>query len=101
MQSDIPIHATTVFRRSKEVQFTQLDDELLAVDAQAGYCYSLNETAGRVWELLAAPTTVASICSRLGREYTVDPGRCEREVIVLLRELSEAGLAQVSDGASD
>lgn len=101
MESDLPIQATTVFRRSKDVQFTQLDDELLAVDAQAGYCYSLNETAGRVWDLIATPASLAAICSRLGTDFAVDKETCEREVIALLQGLREAGLAQVSDAASD
>jgi hypothetical protein len=45
--------------------FSQLDDELLAIDAQAGYCYSLNETAGRVWDLIATPMSLDAICAQL------------------------------------
>ena len=72
-----------------------LDDELLGIDSQAGYCYSLNETAGRVWELIAEPMTVSEICSRLRKEFAVDEQTCKRETISLLQQLTDAGLAGI------
>jgi hypothetical protein len=90
------IESTTIVRRGKDIPFSQLDDELLAIDAQAGYCYSLNETAGRVWDLLATPISLDAICAQLRREYAVDEQTCRREVTTLLQGLCDAGLVQVA-----
>lgn len=90
------IELTTIIRRGKDIPFSQLDDELLALDAQAGYCYSLNETAGRVWDLIAAPTSLEAICAQLRREYAVDELTCRRQVTALLQGLCDAGLVQVA-----
>jgi hypothetical protein len=97
---DIRLESHTSVQRSKEIPFSQLDDELLAIDADAGYCYALNETAGRVWELIASPITIDAVCAQLGKEYTVDEATCLREVLVLLQRLCNAGLAQVQDAAA-
>ncbi len=97
----VNIEAHTIVRRGKEVLFSQLDDELLAIDAEYGYCYSLNETAGRVWELIATPLAVSAVCARLCNEYTVDEATCLREVTALLKRLYAAGLVQVVDVAAD
>lgn len=96
MATKIRIEPTTIVRRGKDIPFSQLDDELLAIDAQAGYCYSLNETAGRVWDLIATPLSLDAICAQLQREYTVDEATCERETITLLQGLCDAGLVQVA-----
>lgn len=96
MATKTKIEATTIVQRCKDIPFRQLDDELLAIDAQAGYCYSLNETAGRVWDLIATPMSFAEICVQLRREYAVDEQTCRREVISLLQGLCDAGLVQVA-----
>jgi hypothetical protein len=91
-----PLSDTAVIQRGKDIPFSQLDDELLAIDAQAGYCYSLNETAGRVWNLIATPMSLEAICAQLRREYAVDEPTCRREVTALLQGLCDAGLVQVA-----
>jgi len=89
------IIATTIIRRGKDISFSDLDDELLAIDAQAGYCYSLNETAGRVWALIATPTPVVAVCEQLCREFAVDQATCLRQMIFLVQGLYDAGLVQM------
>ena len=90
------LEAQTIVQRTRETPFSQLDDELLAIDVDAGYCYSLNATAGRVWELIAAPVLIQVVCAQLRREYAVDEATCLAEVIALLQGLYEAGLVQVN-----
>ena len=90
------INLNSIVQRGKDIPFSQLDDELLAIDAQAGYCYSLNETAGRVWDMIATPMSLGAICAQLRREYAVDEPTCRREVTALLQGLCDAGLVQVA-----
>jgi hypothetical protein len=90
----------TNIRRAKEIVFQQFDDELLAVDAQANLCFSLNESAGRIWALIETPTSLAAICTQLCAEYDVDEATCLREVSTVLQNLSHAGLVRTGDDAT-
>jgi hypothetical protein len=96
MATKTQLTLNTILKRGKDIPFSQLDDELLAIDAQAGYCYSLNETAGRVWDLIVAPISLEAICAQLRREYAVDEATCHREVTALLQGLCDAGLVQLA-----
>ncbi len=89
-------HPESKVRRCKEVIFSQLDDELLAVDSKKGFCYSLNETAGLIWEWMREPITLKEICIRLGEKFDVSRAQCLEEVTALLQGLYQAGLVKVS-----
>ena len=89
---------STVMRLSS-THFSRLDDAYLAIDAQQGYCYSLNATAGRVWELADQPVTVEDLCRQLQEEYAVKEEECRREVLALLGSLQQAGLVQITDSS--
>ena len=88
------IDPNSIVKRAKDVPFSRLDDEMLAIDSQAGYCYSLNKTAGRIWELIAAPVSVKDLCAALQKEFDVDEETCRNEVVSLLRELAGTGLVE-------
>ncbi len=92
-----PIEFDTIVARSKDIPFNRLDEELLAVDPESGYCYALNATAGRIWELISDSVTVQAVCSRLCEEYTVDEATCRREVMALITELINDGLVVTKD----
>lgn len=94
------IEPHALITRSRDIQFQVYDDELLAVDADSGYCYSLNESAGRIWALLEAHTSLGSICRQLCQEYVVEESVCMQEVSAVLLELSQAGLVVIEDGTS-
>ena len=87
----------TRVRCAVDVPFTKVHDEMLALDAEAGYYYVLNETSSRVWELIAEPIAVESVCDRLCQEFSVDADTCQREVLHLLHGLYEAGLIQINE----
>lgn len=93
MKTQIDYNSTV--KRATDLPFSKLGNEFLAIDAQAGYCYSLNETSERVWNLIAKPALVSAVCARLRKEYTVDEATCRNSVVKLLQRLCEAGLVQV------
>ena len=93
------LNAGSLVSSNKEIVFSRLDDDLLAMDERAGYCYSLNVSAARVWELIRIPTSVEYLCLTLCSEFQVDPETCLRDVTELLAELREAGLIKISDAA--
>lgn len=87
----------SVVTRSKDILFSNLDAELLAIDSHSGYVYSLNETAGRIWDMLSEPCMVIDICSRVCAEFSVEQTVCLNEILLLLQGLCKAGLVQVQD----
>lgn len=97
----VEIGSGTIIRRARELPFSELDDELFAIDAQAGYCYSLNEQGGRIWELIDPPAPVHAICARLRAEYAVDEETCLRDVIDLLEQFRQAGLVEAANPADN
>jgi hypothetical protein len=90
-------HSGSMVKRTKNILFSKLDDEMVAIDGEAGYCYSLNEPAARAWELIGDPIAVEAVCAQLCREYSVDRETCERDVTELFQHLCEAGLVSVDN----
>jgi hypothetical protein len=95
------IHPGSIVNRTADLPFSRIDEELLAIDEKAGYFYSLNESAARVWELVKNPVPVESICVRLCEEYAVDEITCREDLFQLLQSLQDAGLLEVKDGPHD
>lgn len=100
MQDSIHIQPSTLVQRRSDIVFTPIDDELMMIDARREIGYSLNRSASRVWEMIATPVSVETICVRLCKQYRVDEQTCLREVSAVLEKLCMAGLVQIEDGAS-
>ena len=83
-------------RNDAELLTTVVDGELIGMSIEQGACYGLNGVATRIWELLAEPRSLDSLCAELTTEYEVDAGRCRREVLGLVEELRAEGLVSVS-----
>lgn len=97
MTTPTQITTKTRIRRAVDIPFAKAHDEMLAIDEQAGYYYAMNETSGRIWELIADPASVEAICTLLCQEFNVDADTCQREVIHLLHDLHDAGLVHIMD----
>ena len=69
-------------------------DATVLLDAERGKYYTLNEVAGRVWELVAAGEPVVEILRLLGDEYDAPAERLEADLAGLLDRLVEAGLVE-------
>ena len=91
------IHSGSVVFSAGTLPFSRVHDDLLAIDQQAGFCYSMNAPAARIWELIPEPTPVSTVCGILCTEFGVDPEQCMTETIAFLSELSAAGLIIVAD----
>ncbi|MCU4743573.1 PqqD family peptide modification chaperone [Halobacteria archaeon AArc-m2/3/4] len=74
---------------------TELDDEMVILDGDAGTYYGLNEVGCRIWELIQEPRTVADVRHRLVDEYDVDPERCTRDLHNVLEDLSSSELVEI------
>jgi hypothetical protein len=95
------IEPGAVITRTSEIPFVSLDEDMLAMDESAGKCYSLNVSAARVWDAIASPTSVGSVCESLCKEFAVDPETCLADVSELLFAMREAGLVELGHVARD
>ena len=89
------MNQATIIQRNPTILFSQLDDEYLALDAEAGFCYSLNPVSGHIWNLIEQPITLEALCAQLQRDYRVDAATCRRDVSDVLTKLAKAGLVML------
>ena len=71
------------------------------LDPDSSQFYSLNEVAGRVWELLRDGTTFCAIMGQLESEYDVADDILAADVERLLEQFARAGLIAAEGGAHD
>lgn len=83
---------------AKDQVFSDLGEEVAILDLKAGVYYGLDAVGTRVWKLVQEPRAVVEIQDILLLDYDVEPERCERDLLALLRQLADAGLLEVSDG---
>jgi hypothetical protein len=69
-------------------------DATVLLDAERGLYYTLNEVAGRTWDLLAAGEPLIEILRCLGDEFEVSEETLQADVAVTLRWLLDARLIE-------
>jgi hypothetical protein len=85
-------------RRGEGLVETESSGEMMALHVASGVIYAFNPTAYRIWRLIEAPARVSRLCAMLGREFDVEPARCETEVRALLEDLASDGLIDLQPG---
>jgi hypothetical protein len=82
------------FRPLPHVLWARHADATVLLDADRGKYYTLNEVAGRVWELVAAGEPVLEILRLLGEEYDAPVETLEGDMTGLLDRLLETQLIE-------
>ncbi|MFL5496050.1 MAG: PqqD family protein [Gemmatimonadales bacterium] len=82
------------FRPLPHVVWARQADAIVLLDAERGLYYTLNEVAGRTWELLAAGEPVIEILRVLTDEYDVPDETLQADGAALLRLLLDARLIE-------
>jgi hypothetical protein len=89
------IEISTPLRIADGPVSTAIPEETVILDARAGRYFALPGVGARVWELLAAPTTLGALVATVTDEYDIDAATCERDLRSLLNDLRSAGLLEV------
>ena len=92
----MPLSASSVVVAVRDQLSSNLGGEAVILDLAAGMYYGLDQIGARVWALVQQPRRVEEVRDILLAEYDVEPGRCERAVLQLLGELSDAGLIEIA-----
>jgi hypothetical protein len=86
----------TILQPNPEVPSTEIDGEIVLMNAQTDSYYSLSGTAAAVWKALNPGASLESICKSLLREYTVEDETCRRDVSEFLKLLMQNKLIQAA-----
>jgi hypothetical protein len=81
--------------RSPEPFTAAIGDEIVMLSPARGTYFGLNAVGSTIWELLATPRTVSSLCRELTYRFDVDERTCMVEVTAFLGDLERAGLVEV------
>ena len=65
--------------------------ELVMMNGENGSYVSVNETGGRIWEMLAVPRTATDLCDRLAAEYDCSAAAIRSEVETFLTQMKTQG----------
>ena len=84
--------ATGPWRRDGELPFQKLDEETIVVDPKRREVHLLNETAARIWELLASPQSLDELTATLGDEYDVGETELREAIGACVDDLASKGL---------
>ena len=80
---------------SPESLFQEIGGEGVILDLKSSSYFGLDEVGVRLWQLLQADPSLQAACDNLLAEYEVAPPQLEQDLIKLVDQLVEAGLATV------
>lgn len=85
----------SVVAATKDQVSCNLGAEAAILNTKEGIYYGLDPVGAEIWKLLQTPRKVGDIQAVLLREYDVEPERCQRDLLTLLKDLLGAGLIEV------
>jgi biotin carboxylase len=80
------------YKRDPGLPFQKLEEETIVVDPRTREVHLLNDTAGRVWELLASSCSLEDLTGALAEEYDAAAEVLRAGVEELLNGLRDKGL---------
>lgn len=92
------IDLATTIRRNADIMHTELGDEVVMMDIDAGAYFGLDVVGARIWSLVEQPATLSAVVDQLLTEFDVDRAQCESSVREFAGELVEQGILDVVDG---
>jgi hypothetical protein len=75
--------------------FQEIGGEGVILDLASSTYFGLDEVGVRLWQLLQVDPSLQAACETLLSEYEVEPAQLEQDLIKLVAQLCEAGLAKV------
>jgi hypothetical protein len=80
--------------RSSEPVAVKVDGAVVMMSIEQEMYFGMEGTAGRIWELLASPQSIETLCGQLAQEFDVEPASCEEDVRGFLSQLLDEGLVR-------
>jgi hypothetical protein len=87
----------SVVCRTHEAIGSKVDEETVMMSIRNGKYYGLDAVGTRVWELVAEPVRVSSLCEQLCEEFDVEVVQCSTDVLGFLNELLRENLVAIRE----
>jgi hypothetical protein len=83
---------TQTYQRSPEAFDAPLDEVVMLLNVHTGTYHQLNTVAGRIWDLLEQPRSLADLVNALMADYEVEEEECRAALANFLDQLGERHL---------
>ena len=74
-----------------------MDGETVMMSIEAGEYYGLNEVGTFLWDFMAEPVSVKTLCQRVLDNYEVDEATCRADVLSYIAKLLDRGVIKLVD----
>jgi hypothetical protein len=93
-----PVAEETMFKlREEALDWLEVEDDVVALDAKASLYLRANESGAELWRLLADGATRQQLADQLVTVYEIDAERAGGDVDAFLKMVSERGLLSEGD----
>jgi Coenzyme PQQ synthesis protein D (PqqD) len=82
----------TLRLRERDLDYRDINDEIVALDAQGAVYLAVRGSGALLWRLLASAATRETLVETLVETYDIDPATAGDDVDEFLATLSERGL---------
>ena len=89
---------------SSNIIHETIDNEVVVVDLEKGYYYSLRDTAVEIWTWLLEGISVQNIIQKLSKRYRIDTSEIEGSVTDFIHEMVKENIlspAKSGDGSGN
>ncbi|MBN2862792.1 MAG: PqqD family protein [Bacteroidales bacterium] len=74
----------------------KIDDEIVLMSVEAGYYFTLDPVASRIWELLSQhPLSIDELADQLIEEYNIEKEQCISDIECFVNDMSSKNLIEV------
>lgn len=91
------MQAASVFKVHDQVEWVDVEDEIVIVNPENGILFSLKHTAADIWRLCMQSKTLQEIYSDLGLKYGIPDDQAGTDVGEFLSSLSEKNLLIIGE----
>ncbi len=80
--------------RNSNLVWSDLEEDAVLLDADAGTYYTLNEVAASIWDKIDGKRAIGEIVELMLEEYDVERATLERDIEGLVADLEDKGLVE-------
>jgi hypothetical protein len=95
MSPPIDVRRDQICRRTDDLVWRELDDEVVLLDLRSSLYLTLNRTGRLMWERLAEPTTAARLTAVVAESYSLPPAEAAADVVAFLESLVARQLVEL------
>jgi len=95
MPETTSIELQSTVQRNPDMIFTDFGSEMVMLSMEDSHYYGINEVGVRVWELMEARISVASIVDAICDEFDVGTEQCQGDVLGFISQLLQKNMVAV------